>query len=308
MILEDLKHKKKGKREQSIYTCLEEIKSSWKGNVGGLIQDWVAIAGEQLALNCTPLNIQNKVLTIGASHPQWRQALQYNRLELIDSFVSKGVPNQQIIMTGHSCGGWLTMMLMSRHPDKVGGGISLMQACYGKISKNFKAKKNYKDQLKEARRKTNQSDSILVAHGKLDGMKVTCAAMSFSFIGGSLSINSGHMFVNGAAYAIENKTPFIVFSASGGARMQESMLALSQMTRTTLAVSELKKNNIPYIVVLTHPTSGAVTASFASLGDIAIGEPGATVGFAGARVIKDTVRETLPKSFQETEWHLELMI
>ena len=87
--------------------------------------------------------------------------------------------------------------------------------------------------------------------------------------------------------------------------MQESLLALSQMTRTTLAVSELKKNNIPYIVVLTHPTSGGVTASFASLGDIAIGEPGATVGFAGARVIKDTVRETLPQSFQETEWHLE---
>ena len=170
---------------------------------------------------------------------------------------------------------------------------------------NFKAKKNYKDQLKEARGKTNQSDSILVAHGKLDGMKVTCAAMSFSFIGGSLSQNSGESFVNGAAYAIENKTPFIVYTASGGARMQESLIALSQMTRTTLAVSELKRNNIPYIVVLTHPTSGGVTASFASLGDISIGEPGATVGFAGARVIKDTVRETLPKSFQETEWHLE---
>ena len=90
MILEDLKHKTKGKREQSIYTCLEEIKSSWKGNVGGLIQDWVEIAGEQLALNCTPLNIQNKILTIGASHPQWRQALQYNRLELIRSLNSHG--------------------------------------------------------------------------------------------------------------------------------------------------------------------------------------------------------------------------
>ena len=96
MILEDLKHKTKAKREQSIYTCLEEIKSSWKGNVGGLIQDWEEIAGEQLALNCTPLNIQNKVLTIGASHPQWRQALQYNRLELIESLKSYGYQIKEI--------------------------------------------------------------------------------------------------------------------------------------------------------------------------------------------------------------------
>ena len=101
MILEDLKHKKKGKREQSIYTCLEEIKSSWKGNVGGLIQDWVAIAGEQLALNCTPLNIQNKILTIGASHPQWRQALQYNRLELIESLKSYGYQIKEIRIRQH---------------------------------------------------------------------------------------------------------------------------------------------------------------------------------------------------------------
>ena len=101
MILEDLKHKKKGKRELSIYTCLEEIKSSWKGNVGGLIQDWVAIAGEQLALNCTPLNIQNKILTIGASHPQWRQALQYNRLELIESLKSYGYQIKEIRIRQH---------------------------------------------------------------------------------------------------------------------------------------------------------------------------------------------------------------
>ena len=170
---------------------------------------------------------------------------------------------------------------------------------------NFQAKKKYKDQLNDARKKTNQSDSILVAHGKLDGMEVTCAAMSFSFIGGSLSKNSGEAFIHGVAHAIKNKTPFIVYSASGGARMQESLIALSQMTRTTLAVSELKKNNIPYIVVLTHPTSGGVTASFAGLGDISIGEPGATVGFSGARVIKDTIKEELPESFQETGWHLE---
>ena len=170
----------------------------------------------------------------------------------------------------------------------------------------FVAKKKYSDQLKEARKKTEQPDSILVAHGKLDGMEVTCAAMSFSFIGGSLSINSGESFVNGAAYAIKNRTPFVVFSASGGARMQENLLALSQMTRTTLAVHELKKKNIPYLVIACHPTSGGVTASFASgLADIYMAEPGATVAFAGARVIKDTVKEEMPPDFQKSEWCLE---
>ena len=166
----------------------------------------------------------------------------------------------------------------------------------------FVAKKKYSDQLKDARKKTNQSDSILIAHGKLEGMNVTCAAMNFEFIGGSLSQNSGEAFISGIAYGIKHKTPFIVFTASGGARMQENLLSLVQMSRTALAVSELKRAGLPYLVVYTNPTSGGVTASFASLGDISIAEPGAIVAFAGARVIKDTVKEDLPTDFQKSEW------
>ena len=170
---------------------------------------------------------------------------------------------------------------------------------------NFQAKKKYLDQLKDARRKTNQSDSILVAYGKLNGMEVTCAAMSFDFIGGSLSQNSGEAFIAGISRAIEFKTPFVIFTVSGGARMQENLMSLVQMPRTVLAVSELKKANLPYLVVMTNPTAGGVTASFAGLGDIAIAEPGATVAFAGARVIKDTVKEELPLDFQKSSWILE---
>ena len=170
---------------------------------------------------------------------------------------------------------------------------------------HFEAKKKYSDQLKDARKKTNQSDSILVAHGKLNGMEVTSAAMSFDFIGGSLSQNSGEAFIAGISRAIEFKTPFVVFSASGGARMQENLISLVQMPRTVLAVSELKKANLPYLVVMTNPTAGGVTASFAGLGDVAIAEPGATVAFAGARVIRDTVKEELPPNFQESSWILE---
>jgi acetyl-CoA carboxylase carboxyl transferase subunit beta len=141
-----------------------------------------------------------------------------------------------------------------------------------------------------------------MATGKLQDIQVTVGAQDFRFIGGSFGAASGEAFIHGVQHAIENKTPFIFFSCSGGQRMMESSIALMQMTRTVLAVNELKKHNLPYIVVLTNPTTGGVTASWAMLGDILIGEPRAVIAFAGRRVIQDTVRETLPEDFQKSEY------
>ena len=167
---------------------------------------------------------------------------------------------------------------------------------------NFVDSKKYTDRLKAARKKTNQDDAVSIATGKLQDIQVTVGAQDFRFIGGSFGAASGEAFIHGVQHAIENKTPFIFFSCSGGQRMMESSIALMQMTRTVLAVNELKKHNLPYIVVLTNPTTGGVTASWAMLGDILIAEPKAVVGFAGRRVIQDTVRETLPEEFQTAEY------
>jgi acetyl-CoA carboxylase carboxyl transferase subunit beta len=166
----------------------------------------------------------------------------------------------------------------------------------------FNDLKKYSDRLKKAREQTKQSDAIQIAHGKLEGTEITVGAQNFSFIGGSLGAASGEAFIHGVQYAINNKTPFVFFSCSGGARMMESGISLSNMTRTVIGVNELKKNNLPYIVVMTNPTAGGTTASFAGLGDIIIGEPKAIIAFAGARVIKDTVKEELPEGFQTAEF------
>ncbi len=170
---------------------------------------------------------------------------------------------------------------------------------------NFVDSKRYIDRLKEARRKTKQDDAILISKGKVNQIEVIVGAQDFRFMGGSFGAASGEAFIAGAQHAIESKAPFIFFSCSGGQKMQESCIALAQMTRTTLAVNELKKNNIPFIVILTNPTTGGVTASWAMLGDIIISEPSAMVAFAGARVIKDTVRENLPDNFQTAEFTKE---
>ena len=170
---------------------------------------------------------------------------------------------------------------------------------------NFVDSKRYTDRLKEARRKTKQDDAILISKGKVNQIEVIVGAQDFRFMGGSFGAASGEAFIAGAQHAIESKAPFIFFSCSGGQKMQESCIALAQMTRTTLAVNELKKNNIPFIVILTNPTTGGVTASWAMLGDIIISEPSAMVAFAGARVIKDTVRENLPDNFQTAEFTKE---
>ena len=167
---------------------------------------------------------------------------------------------------------------------------------------NFEDKKKYKDRLKAARALTGQNDAVLIAKGKVQNIDVIVGAQDFRFIGGSFGAASGEAFIAGAQHSIENKMPYIFFSCSGGQRMHESSIALMQMSRTALAVNELKKKNIPFIVVLTNPTTGGVTASWAMLGDILIGEPKSVIGFAGRRVIQDTVRETLPDNFQTAEY------
>ena len=167
---------------------------------------------------------------------------------------------------------------------------------------NFVDNKKYKDRLKVARKKTGQDDAILVAKGKVNNIDLTVGAQDFRFIGGSFGAASGEAFITAVQHSISNNTPLVFFSCSGGQRMMESSIALMQMTRTSLAVNELKKNNIPYIVVITNPTTGGVTASWAMLGDIILAEKGSVCGFAGKRVIQDTVRETLPDEFQTAEY------
>ena len=167
---------------------------------------------------------------------------------------------------------------------------------------NFEDKKKYTDRLSAARKLTGQDDAVLIAKGKIQNINVVVGAQDFRFIGGSFGAASGEAFIAGAQNAIENNTPYIFFSCSGGQRMHESSIALMQMSRTALAVNELKKKKIPFIVVLTNPTTGGVTASWAMLGDILISEPKSVIGFAGRRVIQDTVRETLPDNFQTAEY------
>lgn len=166
----------------------------------------------------------------------------------------------------------------------------------------FRDIKRYVDKLKEYRVKTGMQDAVVLAHGKLEGAPITVAVQDFDFLGGSLGMAAGEAIVAGADYALAKRTPFIIFTASGGARMQEGMFSLMQMPRTTIAIQRLRDAKLPYIVILTNPTTGGVTASYAMLGDIQIAEPGAIIGFAGARVIEQTIREKLPEGFQRAEY------
>jgi acetyl-CoA carboxylase carboxyl transferase subunit beta len=169
----------------------------------------------------------------------------------------------------------------------------------------FRDEKRYADRLKEARTKTGLADAVLTGIGTVDGLSVVAAAQDFGFMGGSLGMAAGEAIIAGMLKAVELKIPYILFVSSGGARMQEGILSLMQMPRTTVAVRRLKEAKLPYIVVLTHPTTGGVTASYAMLGDIHISEPGALIGFAGPRVIEQTIREKLPEGFQRAEYLLE---
>jgi acetyl-CoA carboxylase carboxyl transferase subunit beta len=169
----------------------------------------------------------------------------------------------------------------------------------------FRDERRYTDRLKDARSETELTDAVLVGEGTLDGLPVVAAVQDFRFMGGSLGMAAGEAVVTGMLRAIEKKAPFVMFAASGGARMQEGVLSLMQMPRTTVAVQRLREARLPYVVVLTHPTTGGVTASYAMLGDVHVAEPGALIGFAGPRVIEQTIREQLPEGFQRSEYLLD---
>ena len=166
----------------------------------------------------------------------------------------------------------------------------------------FRDEKRYTDRIRDARSKTSQVDAVKVGHGRVEGQHLTIGVQDFDFMGGSLGMAAGEAVVTGLETAVSRRSPFVMFAASGGARMQEGMFSLMQMPRTTIAVRRMREARLPYIVVLTNPTTGGVTASYAMLGDVHIAEPGALIGFAGPRVIEQTIREKLPEGFQRSEY------
>ena len=169
----------------------------------------------------------------------------------------------------------------------------------------FKDSKKYKDRLTQAQKETGESDAFVVMKGKLYGLPVVAGAFEFAFMGGSMGTIVGEKFVRAANMAADNHAPLVSFAASGGARMQEALFSLMQMARTSAVLTRLQAKGVPFISVLTDPTMGGVSASFAMLGDINVAEPNALIGFAGPRVIEQTVRETLPEGFQRSEFLLE---
>ena len=169
----------------------------------------------------------------------------------------------------------------------------------------FKDTKRYTERLKAARTANGERDALINARGRIGGRKTIVGVRDFAFMGGSMGTAVGATFLAGIQAAVAEKCPYVIFTASGGARMQEAILSLMQLPRTTVAITELKEAGLPYIVVLTDPTTGGVTASYAMLGDVQIAEPGALIGFAGQRVIEQTIREKLPEGFQRAEYLLE---
>lgn len=167
---------------------------------------------------------------------------------------------------------------------------------------HFKDQKRYPERLKTAQKNTGEGDAMLVAEGEIGRLKVVAAGQNFAFMGGSMGMAVGNAIIAGVERAVKIKAPFILFAAAGGARMQEGILSLMQMPRSTVAVQMLKEAQLPFIVVLTHPTTGGVTASYAMLGDVQLAEPNALIGFAGQRVIEQTIREQLPEGFQRAEY------
>ena len=169
----------------------------------------------------------------------------------------------------------------------------------------FKDNKKYADRLKDAQKKNSTNDSVMVASGTLGSTKLTAAIFDFNFLGGSMGMAAGEAIIAACEHSLKNKIPLVIFSSSGGARMQEGILSLMQMPRTVIAVNSLAKSSLPFISVLTDPTTGGVSASFAMLGDIIIAEKNATIGFAGIRVIEETIKEKLPQNFQKSEYLIE---
>lgn len=183
--------------------------------------------------------------------------------------------------------------------EEIGAGIEAVDVL------KFRDDKKYRDRLSQAQKQTGEKDALLVMRGRVLGVEMVAAAFEFRFMGGSMGSVVGEKFVRAVNTCIDNNLPLICFTASGGARMQEALFSLLQMAKTSAALTRLSRRRLPYIVVLTDPTMGGVSASFAMLGDIHIGEPGALIGFAGPRVIEQTVRETLPEGFQRSEFLLE---
>ena len=169
----------------------------------------------------------------------------------------------------------------------------------------FRDQKRYADRLKAARAATGEPDALINASGEIEGQRAVVGVQDFAFMGGSMGLAVGAAFVAGARAAIAERCPYVMFTAAGGARMQEGILSLMQMPKTTVGIAELKEAGLPYIVVMTDPTTGGVTASYAMLGDVQLAEPGALIGFAGQRVIEQTIREKLPEGFQRSEYLLE---
>jgi acetyl-CoA carboxylase carboxyl transferase subunit beta len=201
----------------------------------------------------------------------------------------------------------MKMPAKARLTDLFDGGVyeSFPQPKVAQDPLKFRDSKKYADRLKDSRLKTEQEDTILAGLGKVRGVKLVAVVHEFNFIGGSLGMAAGEAIVKACERALAEKCPLVIFPASGGARMQEGILSLMQLPRTTVAVDMLKEAGLPYIVVLTNPTTGGVTASYAMLGDVHIAEPGAEIGFAGKRVIEQTLREKLPEGFQTAEYLLE---
>ena len=193
----------------------------------------------------------------------------------------------------------IDLFLDAKERVEIGGNLSATDPL------KFKDSKKYKDRLTAAQKTTEEKDALVVMQGKLKGMGVVVAAFEFSFMGGSMGSVVGECFVRGVNVALENRAPLICFSASGGARMQESLFSLMQMAKTSAALAKMRAAGIPFISVMTDPTMGGVSASLAMLGDVNVAEPNALIGFAGPRVIEQTVRETLPEGFQRSEFLLE---
>ncbi|MGP4724477.1 acetyl-CoA carboxylase, carboxyltransferase subunit beta [Agrobacterium deltaense] len=201
----------------------------------------------------------------------------------------------------------MKMPAKARLADLFDGGVyeALPQPKVAQDPLKFRDSKKYTDRLRDSRTKTEQEDTILSGVGHLKGLKIVAVVHEFQFMGGSLGIAAGEAIVKAFERAISERCPLVMFPASGGARMQEGILSLMQLPRTTVAVNMLKEAGMPYIVVLTNPTTGGVTASYAMLGDVHIAEPGAEICFAGKRVIEQTIREKLPEGFQTSEYLLE---
>jgi acetyl-CoA carboxylase carboxyl transferase subunit beta len=206
-----------------------------------------------------------------------------------------------------SCDHHMTMSPRDRFRSLFDGGIFSEVKVPEPVADplQFRDQKKYPDRMKAAQKASGSKDAMLVAEGEIARTPVVAAVQDFSFMAGSMGMYVGNAIIAAAERAVQTGKPLVLFSASGGARMQEGMLSLMQMPRTTVAVQMLKEAGLPYIVVLTHPTTGGVTASYAMLGDIQIAEPNAQIGFAGARVIEQTIREKLPEGFQRAEYLLD---